>query len=160
DLVRDQLKLTHAELIEQSSDYEDALTHGLNFYIRNVVHAIAPPCDDQQRTYVGERRSHDARAFIWVQDAQGKRYPLKHAGNAYLEADGTGFEWGYPGHGPSALTRAILADALDGNLPLADELDRIEPGFFEKFILNYPREQDLKITRAAVLEWVEAVGKL
>jgi len=153
------LKETHAELIEQCSDYEDAVAFGLTYYVRSVVQAIAVPSRGPDRVYVGERRrGPHGRVFVWVQDAKGDKYPLQHADQPYREADGTGFEWGYGGRGPGSLTRCILADALDGDLVLADELDHLENGFFEKFILDYPRDQDLRISRATVMEWLETVG--
>jgi len=134
------------ELIEQSSDYEDAVSFGLLYYVRTVVQAIAVPSPDPARIYVGERRGPHGRVFVWVQNTDGNRYPLQHADQPYREADGTGFEWGYGGHGPSSLTRCILADAFDGDLVLADEVDHTEDGFFEKFILHYPRDEDLRIS--------------
>jgi len=157
--VRKQLKQTHAELIEQSSDYEDAVSFGLSYYVRTVVQAIAVPSRDPARVYVGERRGPHGQVFVWVHDTKGDKYPLPHFDQPYREADGTGFEWGYGGHGPGALTRCILADALDGDLVLANELDRLENGFFEKFILDYPRDEDLRISRESVMEWLDAVGK-
>ena len=42
---------------------------------------------------------------------------------------------------------------------LADEVDRIKGGFFKKFILDYPRDEDLKISRTTVMEWLASVGK-
>ena len=159
NFVREQLQQTHAELIEQSSDYEDAASLSLSFYVRHTVQAIAVPSRDPARIYVGERRGPHGRVFVWVQDTNGHKCALKHSDEPYREADGTGFEWGYGGHGPSALTRCLLADALDGDLVLADELDQLDDGFFERFILNYPQDDDLRISRAAVLEWLETTGK-
>jgi len=160
EFVRAQLRQTHAELIEQSSDYEDAVSFGLCYYVRTVVQAIAVPSRDPARIYLGERRGPRGRVFVWVEDTEGNRYPLQHADQPYREADGTGFEWGYGGHGPGSLTRCILADALDGDLALADEVDHLEDGFFEKFILNYPRDENLRISRATVMEWFQSIGKL
>jgi len=159
EFVRKQLRQTHAELIEQSSDYEDAVGFGLSVYILSVVHAIAVPSRDPDRIYVGERRGPHGRAFVWVQDTDGNRFPLQHTDRPYREADGTGFAWGYGGHGPGSLTTCILADALDGDLMLADEVDRLEDGFFEKFILKHPQEEDLRISRATVMEWLTSTGK-
>jgi hypothetical protein len=157
-LVREQLKATHPELIEHGSDYEEMVRHGLSYYIRHRVEAIAVSCTDPARVYVGERRRNSVQ--VWVKDANGTRYPLKHGDRPYLEADGSGFEWGYPGHGPGALTRCILIDALDGDLALANEIDRLTPGFFERFVLNHPREKNFRISRAAVHSWLKEIGKL
>jgi hypothetical protein len=159
EFVREQLRKTHAELIERSSDYEDAVWWGLSHYVRHTVQAIAVPSTDPARVYIGRRRGPRGRVFVWVKDSKGD-FPLKHADQPYLEADGTGFEWGYGGHGPDSLSNSILADALDGDLAVAEELNRLEGGFFEKFILNHSREKDLKISRARVLSWLEDVGKL
>lgn len=114
DFVRDQLKNTHAELVEQPADYGDAVAHSLCFHIRHVVKAISVPCSDPERFYVGERVN--GKAFLSVHARDGCKFPLRHSTNAYVEANGTGFEWGYGGHGPSELTRCILTDALDGDL--------------------------------------------
>jgi hypothetical protein len=158
--VRQQLKHTHAELIEQSSEYEEAVRHGLSYYVKHSIKAITVPSNDPGRIYWGQRRRKDSRVFVWVKDTKGNKYPLKHGDAPYREADGTGFEWGYGGHGPGALSRCILIDALDGDLELAEELDRLECGFFEKFILKYPREKNFRITRATVQSWLEDLGKL
>jgi hypothetical protein len=156
--VRQQLKKTHADLIDHSSEYEEAVCHRLSHYIRHSVKAIKVPCDDSKRIYVGQR-SH-SRTFVWVKDSHGNKYPLKHGDTPYMEADGTGFEWGYSGHGPSALSRCILIDALDGDLELAETLDRLESGFFEKFILKHPRGKTLRITRTTVHRWLSDVGMI
>jgi hypothetical protein len=155
--VRQQLQKTHAELIEQLSDYEDAVRHGLSSYLRREIQAIAVPCEDPERIYVGERSGQSCTAYVWVEDTKGNRYPLKHGDTPYLEADGTGFEWGYGGHGPGALTRCILVDALDGDLVLAEEIDRQRPEFFEKFVLNYPRDENFRMSRATVHRWLNDV---
>jgi len=159
EFVRTQLKQTHAELIEHSSDYEDAVGLGLSYYVRTVVQALAVPSRDPARIYVGERRGPHDQVFVWVQDTEGKRFPLPHADKPYREADGTGFEWGYGGHGPGSLALCILADALDGDLVLAYEVDDLEDGFYEKFIADYPRGQDLLIARATVMQWLESIEK-
>jgi len=158
--VRQQLAGTHAQLIERSSDYEDAVCQGLSYYVRNVVQAIAIPCQDPERVYVGERTGTSRRAFVWIEDTKGNRYPLRHGDQPYLEADGAGFEWGYPGHGPGALTRCILIDALDGDVALGQELDRRSPGFFENFILHHPSDQNLRIARLTVHSWLKEIDKL
>lgn len=160
EFVRHQLKNTHAELIEQSSDYEDAVRWGLSHYVTRIVQGIAVPCDDPARIYVGRRFPPHAIAFVCVKDGNGNEYPLKHGDRPYLDTDGIAFEWGYPGHGPGALSRSILTDALDGDLVLAEEVDRMKDGFFEKFILRHPREKNLRISRAAVLRWLKSAGKI
>ena len=159
EFVRRQLKDTHAELIERSSDYEDAVCWGLSHYVRDTVQSIAVPSRDPARVYVGQRHGPHRRVFVWVKDSKGK-YPLKHGDRPYLGAEGTGFEWGYGGGGPDSLSSCILIDALDGDLALADALAQIESGFFEKFILHHPREKDLMIPRTAVVRWLKNVGKL
>jgi hypothetical protein len=150
--VRTQLHQTSADLIEQSSEYDDALIYSLCFYVRNVVQAINFPCPDPARVYVGTRRGPRLQVFVWVQSENGRQYPLKHGSQAYLTADGTGFEWGYGGHGPLELAHCVLADALDGDLALATELQN---SFFEEFTLTYPRDEDFRLSRAAVLRWLE-----
>jgi hypothetical protein len=157
-LVREQLKDTHPALIEHGSEYEEVVRHGLSYYIRHKVEAIAIPCTDPARVYVGQRLRRSVRA--WIKDANGKRYPLKHGDRPYQETDGSGFEWGYGGHGPGSFTRCILIDALDGDLPLANEIDRLTPGFFEKFVLHHPRDKNFRMSRAAVHRWLKEIDKL
>ena len=53
EFVRAKLKQTHAELIEQSSDYEDAVSFGLSHYIRTVVQAIPVPSRDPRPQICG-----------------------------------------------------------------------------------------------------------
>jgi hypothetical protein len=158
NFVRLQLKKTHADLIDHSSEYEEAVCHSLSYYIRHSVKAIEIPCNDPKRIYVGQRT--DSRTFISIKDSRGNKYPLKHGDTPYTEADGTGFEWGYSGHGPGALSRCILIDALDGDLDLAEKLDSLESGFFENFILRYPRSKAFRITRMTVHKWLGDVGMI
>jgi hypothetical protein len=157
EFVRQQLKDTHAELIERSSDYEEAVCSGLSYYVRYTVQAIAVPSNDPARVYIGKRRGPHGRVFVWVKDSKGDKHPLQHGDTPYCEADGTGFEWGYGGHGPGALSICILIDALDGDLTLANELTE---AFYDKFILHHPRTKDLKLSRTTVLRWLKEVGKL
>lgn len=155
EFVRSQLRQSCADLIERSSDYDDALTYNLCFYVRDVLQAISVPCTDPARVYIGTRRGPRLRVIVWVQSENGRQYPLKHGKQAYLEADGTGFEWGYPGHGPGELAHCILADALDGDLVMAEEL---EDEFFKEVTLTYPRDKEFRISRVAVLRWLEKKG--
>src|SRR4051812_5352087 len=111
EFVREQLTKSRAELIEQSSDYEDAVSFSLSYFVRHTVQAMPIPSSDPQRFYVGERCGPQGRTFVWVQNTQGERFPLPHTDSPYREADGTGFSWGYGGHGPGSLTKCILADA-------------------------------------------------
>src|SRR5437879_3816093 len=43
EFLRQQLKRTHAELIEQSSDYEDAVCRSLSYYVRFTMQAMEVP---------------------------------------------------------------------------------------------------------------------
>ena len=73
EFVRNQLRQSCADLIERSSDYDDAaelITYC--FYVRDVVQAIAVPCDDPARVYVGARRGPHLRVFVWVQSENGR----------------------------------------------------------------------------------------
>ncbi len=153
--VRDQLKLTHVDLIEKASDYDDAVAFSLNAAIRSQVQAIEVPSNEPGRAYVGTHRDPHHRTFVWVQDEDGRKFPLKHGIRAYLEAEGTGYSWGYGGHGPGELAHCILADALDGDLIMAVEL---EDAFFEEFTLTYPRDKDFRLSRATVMKWLKKIG--
>jgi hypothetical protein len=155
EFVRNQLRQSCVDLIERSSDYDDTVIYSLCFYVRDVVQAIAVPCDDPARVYVGARRGPHLRVFVWVQSENGRKYPLKHGNQAYLKADGTGFEWGYGGGGPGELAHCILADALDGDLVMATEL---EHEFYTEFTMNYPRWKEFRMSRVDVLRWLEKTG--
>jgi hypothetical protein len=153
--VRDQLKMTHVGLIERASDYDDAVAFSLNVAIRNQVQAIEVPSNDAGRVYIGTHRGPHNRTFVWVQDEGGRKYPLKHGIRAYLEAEGTGYSWGYGGHGPGELAHCILADALDGDLVMASEL---EDAFFEEFTLTYPQDEDFRLAHTTVMNWLQKIG--
>ena len=84
--------------------------------------------------------------------ADGRRWLLKNVKDP--EMDGI-FDWGYGGHGSAALAESILADALDGDLDLAQ---RFTTAFFEEFVLRWPMGQPFRITRAEVLRWLEGQG--
>ena len=155
EFVRHQLRQSCADLIERSSDYDDALTYELRFYVSDEVQAIAVPCHDPARVYVGARRGPHFRSFVWVQSENGLQYPLKHGNQAYLKADGTGFEWGYSGGGPGELAHCILADALDGDIVLAAELEK---KFFTEITMTYPRNEEFRMSRVDVLKWLEKKG--
>lgn len=153
--VREQLKHTHVDLIERASDYDDAVAYSLNATIRFDVSAIEVPSNDQNRVYFGTDRGPHDRTFVWVQDEEGRRYPLRHGLRAYLEADGTGYSWGYCGHGPGELAHCVLADALDGDLVMAAEL---EEAFFETYTLTYPQNEDFRVSRTTVMNWLHKIG--
>jgi hypothetical protein len=153
--VRTQLQQTRADLIEQSSEYEYTLKVELCSYVYFVVQARSVPCLDPTRVYIGTRCGQPLRASVWVQSESGRQYPLKHGNEAYLKADGTGFEWGYGGHGPLALAHCILLDALNGDLPLAMKL---EGEFFRQFTLTCPRDDDFRLSRTTVMRWLEKRG--
>jgi len=154
--VRDQLKLTHVDLIERASDYDDAVAYSLNLAIRHQVQAIEVPSNDLARVYIGTHRGPNDRTFVWVQDEAGRKFPLRHGLQAYLEAEGTGYSWGYGGHGPGELAQCVLADALDGDLVMAAELD---DAFFEQFTLTYPQDEDFRLGRTTVMNWLQKVGE-
>ena len=149
--VRTQLRHTRADLIEHRSEYEYGLRLELCSIVNDVVKAIAVPCIDPARVYVGE----EAFGRVWVQIESGAKYPLKHGNEAYLKANGRGFAWGYGGHGPVALAHCILLDALDGDLELATKL---ETEFFKQFTLRYPKYEDFRMSRTTVIAWVEERG--
>lgn len=155
EFVRTQLRHTHVDLIEQCSEYDDALRYSLCFQVRHVVQAIAVPCSDPDRVYVGTHCGPTGRTFVWVQSESGRKYPLKHGARVYLEADGTGYSWGYPGHGPGELAHCMLVDALDGDLVTAAEF---EDEFFKEYTFTYPRDEDLRISRNVVMKWLEKRG--
>jgi hypothetical protein len=181
EFVNEQLKQMHPELIEHYSAYEDSVRMSLEHYINLIVQALPVPCTDPGRVYFGERHGPDRRTFVWVVDTKGNKYPLKRCENRWLGFDDmTGFDWGYGGSPSNPLGKCILVDALDGDWALAHHLDHDEwpdnvsprildltdtppssllHGFSENLILDCPRDKDLTISRATVLEWVKEVGK-
>jgi hypothetical protein len=154
--VRAQLQQSSADLIEGRSDYDDYLCRALCSMILNVVQGVAVPCLEAGRLYVGTRDLEDRHVFVTVQSESGQQFPLKHVEHAYLEADGTGFEWGYGGTGPYLLAQSILIDALDGDVQTANKLQR---EFLVQFLVDYPRDQELRLSRSVILRWVEKQGE-
>ncbi|HEX3745397.1 MAG TPA: DUF6166 domain-containing protein [Bryobacteraceae bacterium] len=152
--VRKQLRQTHVALVEQPSNFVEWIARSLCAQVRRAQ-AIAIPCHDPARVYIGARKGPYGDPFVWTQGKDGKNCPLGHGADAYLEMDGTGFSWGYPGHGPRHLAHCILADAFDGDLQTAAELG---DAFFEQMTLGLPRKEDFRFSRSEVMRWLEDHG--
>jgi hypothetical protein len=142
--VRKQLRRARPDVVEESSNYEDSLSYCMPPYLEVV-------CDDSNRAYVGEHRS-DGRAHVCVEDRRGGTSPLSHATFPFRQAPGTGFSWGYCGGGPSALSLSILADAVGGDLGIAE---RLRIPFMEEILGQMAWTGNMRLPRRAVLQWLQ-----
>jgi hypothetical protein len=142
--VREQLRRSHPALLEESSNYEDALTWaGLPYF--EVV------CEDQNRSYVGNHLDC-GRTRVFIEDSYGEQYPLNHARHPFQHSPGTNFSWGYGGRGPSELALSILADTVKGDLALAETL--LIP-FVDEVLTEIPWTGNLRVSHQSVLDCLE-----
>lgn len=156
--VRKQLRKVAVDIVEQQSEYDDSLSYHLNALASKVARSIEVPSRDRTRTYVGIRDLVKHACFVNVLDSDGREFPLRQTSRAYLQREGTGFEWGYGGGGPYSLAECLLTDALDGDYGLC-ELELVAK-FRAAFIEMHPRDQDFRISRQKILKWVEEQGLL
>lgn len=155
--VREQLRKAHPDLLEQESDYQDAVRFSLDFTVTHRCKVLSPPSHDPGRVYVGEILKDDDRrlyTLVWVEGIEG-RHPLPNAAKPYTYRAGTNMTWGYTGSGPNNLALSILADAVDGDLELAQEHWL---AFRDEVVAQLPQDEPIRITRASVLEWLQTRG--
>lgn len=159
DFVRQQIRRARLDLIELPSEYEEATEVFLWHINHDVIKAVNIPCDHPDRAYEGRQEAEEVmpglvslvnRVYVTVDD--GGQWPLPNV--RYPHTHG-GFGWGYGGSGPIALAESILADALDGDLSLAE---RFAVAFFEQFVKRWPQDKPFRVTRAEVLQWLESKG--
>jgi hypothetical protein len=144
--VRKRLQRARPDLLQESSNYEDSLRYFSPPYFEQV-------CDDKHRIYVGEHGRRNAT--VWIEDIHGNRHPLSHASSPFSQPLGTGFGWGYCGGGPSELSKSILADAIGGNLQVAE---RWRIPFMEDVLSTRPWTENFKLSFQAVREWLTSRG--
>jgi hypothetical protein len=143
--VRKQLRGTRPDLVEESSNYEDALHYySLPFF------ELA--CYDSSRVYLGKHLENGG-AYVWIKDRSGKEYPLNQATFPFHQAPGTGFSWGYFGSGPSALSKSLLADSAAGDLGIAETL---KFPFIEEILAKISWNGDLRLSHTRVLQWLQS----
>jgi hypothetical protein len=145
--VRKQLRRTRPDLIEEASNYEDAL-----HYYSLPYYELAS--NDNGRVYVGEHQ-REGGTHVWVEDIDGARYPLNQAQFPFRQTPGSGFAWGYGGGGPSALSLSVLADAVGGDLEVAE---RFRIPFIEEIIGKISWNGNLRLARERVLGWLREHG--
>src|SRR5579871_826444 len=158
EYVRKHLRHVAVEIVQQPSEYDDWLCYYLNALVTRAAKSIEVPCRYETRCYVGVRDLETHTCFVNVLGDDGKEFPLKHCSRAYLEAEGTGYEWGYGGGGPYDLAESVLTDALDGDLGFCDQ--HIIVDFRAEFIETNPQDEDFRISRQQVLKWVKQRGLL
>jgi len=151
--IGQQLRNVTADIVEQPSEFDTSLRYYLNALVRQ---SIEVPCRDRNRSYAGLRDRATSVPFVHILGEDGKEFPLKQSARAYLDADGTNFEWGYGGGGPYSLAQCLLVDALDGDFALVDQQTIVE--FRREFLETHPREEDFRISRRQILNWVEKRG--
>lgn len=170
-LVRQQLRRARPDLLEQASDYQEALETHRRILLRSVVGAFDIPVDDPDRVYLGRHEQVKASVLL-----PGRAKPIKRpmeidlclvAGsaseaplvNAYTFEGPGQMAWGYHGHGSNALAASILADAVGGDALLPEHRlpgvpDEEEPRGFRP--ASEPRQP--RNLREAFLD--EVVGEL
>jgi hypothetical protein len=158
EYVRKHLRNVAAEIVQQPSEYDESLRYYLNALVSRVAKSIEIPCRHENRSYVGIRNSETYICFVNVLGDNGQEFPLKHCTRAYLEAEVTGYEWGYGGGGPYDLAESVLTDALDGDFGLCDQQMIVD--FRAEFVETNPRDEDFRISRQRVLKWVRQRGLL
>jgi len=158
EYVRKQLRKVTVDIVQQQSEYDESLIYYLNALVSQVAKGIEVPSRDKSRTYVGVRNGATHTCFVNVLDEDGKEFPLRHCSRAYLEIDGTGFEWGYGGGGPYELAECLLTDALDGDFGFFEMQMVID--FRAQFIETNLRDEDFRISRRQILKWIQERGLL
>ncbi len=145
--LRQQIRRANPDLIEECSLYEDSMEYTSFPYFEL-------DSDDLERIYIGtvDERLH---AVVEIVDSKGNRWPLKHPRSPYKVPPGTGFSWGYGGHGPFTLASSILADAVGGDYELSE---RLRSEFLEEVLMKTQQTDRLEISRASVLAWLETKG--
>lgn len=143
EYIRNQLKCARPDLVEESSNYEDALHYYLLPYLELE-------CTDPGRVYIGNLREHGG-AFVWIEDKYGKKYPLARTEFPFQQPPGTCFGWGYYGAGPSELSLSILADSIGGDLQIAKDL---KLAFIEEILAKIPWTGNLTLPHKRVLAWL------
>ncbi|HEV2697154.1 MAG TPA: DUF6166 domain-containing protein [Terriglobales bacterium] len=142
--VRKEVRRSRPDLVEESSNYEDALRYFMLPYFEVV-------CDDRSRTYIGKHHESGG-AYVWIKDGSGQQYPLSHTSFPFDQKPGTGFSWGYFGSGPSALSLSILADSLAGDLEITKNL---QVPFIEEVLAKTHWDGDFRLSHKKVLKWLD-----
>lgn len=145
--VRKQLRRARPDLLQESSNYEDSLRYFTPPYFEQI-------CTDHKRRYVGEH-NENLHARVWIEDGNGKQYPLYHARSPFRQEPGTYFSWGYCGSGPADLSQSILADAAYGDLEIAR---RLRIPFRDEVVSSIPWSGRFELSLQAVLEWLRIQG--
>lgn len=145
--MRQQIRRAHPDLIEESSAYEDALKFAALPYFEIE-------CEDPDRIYLGSI-SDAYRNFLEIKDSNDDKAPLHHARYPFQTRAGTNFSWGYPGGGPSGLALSIVADAVGGDLQIAE---RLRSEFVDEVLTRFPQNQPFQLSRQDVLAWALTKG--
>jgi hypothetical protein len=145
--LRQQIRRARPDLIEESSSYEDCMEY-------TSIPYFQVESDDPARTYVGSMQER-YREYVEVVDSNGGRWPLTYPRYPYRMRTGTGFSWGYGGHGPACLAVSILADTAGGDYNTAD---RLRDAFVLEALMKIPQHTPFELSRAEVLTWLEGKG--
>lgn len=148
--VREQLGRARPDLLERSSDFEEALDCRIRFLKRHIG-LIEIPFEDPDRVYHGTRGDGGRGKPVVRVIVANRQAPLYDVGAL---TSGPGYEWGYSGSGPTSLAKSILADAVGGLLME----DAIVLNFRDIFLATLERWSDFSITRAEVLTWLAGQG--
>lgn len=155
DYVREQLKRSSLQLLDQESQFVECSEFELKYLVRDTIEFLPPILADDDRVYIGEWEcgEHWSSSFIWVVSSSS-REPLRSTNAPYggIEA----LTWGYFGHGSYTSAESILTDATGGNLALAKTYAR---RFLEDILVGFPQHGRLELSRVEVLKWLEAQGR-
>lgn len=143
--VRKQLKRCAPDLIEESSNYEDAL-----HYYRLPYFEVSSLKGN--RIYRGTH-SERGGGRVWIENISGQNHPLPFAEFPFTHPSGYGFGWGYFGTGPCDLAVSILADSAGGDLELAQNL---KLSFVEDIISKISWNGDFKLSHKKVRVWLQS----
>ena len=158
DYVRKQLHNVTVAIVQQPSEYDDSLRYYLNALVSKVAKSIEVPCGHKNRSYVGVRDLDTRTCFVNILGDDGKEFPLRQCSQAYLDADGRQFEWGYGGGGPYNLAECLLTDAFNGDFGFCEQQMIVD--FRAEFVETNPRDEDFRISRQQILKWVQKRGLL
>lgn len=118
EYVRRQIRRTHPDIIEQSSEFQEYLEFASHHLRHGVVGFFTVPCPQESREYVGEIVEDEWGSLsrvVWVRSGEAQAQ-LVDVHSAY----GQYFGWGYSGGGPHDLALSILADATGGLSTIGD----------------------------------------
>lgn len=103
--------------------------------------------------YRGQRRERDGVAIVSVSRGKSMERLLMPGPAHNLLHTATGFDWGYPGHGPAVLSTAILLDFTQDSELAIGHYSNFKAAFVQEW--HEPRWQ---ISGAEIVAWLQSDG--